>query len=49
MLKNREKREKQNLEGKVRGKDKEISHLKDHKQKLLVQINESKDKKGTRS
>jgi hypothetical protein len=45
MLKNQEERQKQNLEGKLQEKDKDISYLKNHNQKLLVQINKSKDKK----
>jgi hypothetical protein len=44
MLKNQE-RQKQNLEGKLLEKDKDISYLKKHNQKLLVQINEAKYKK----
>jgi hypothetical protein len=44
MLKNQEERQKQNLEGKLLEKDKDISYLKNHNQKLLVQINEAKDR-----
>jgi hypothetical protein len=45
MLKNQEERQKQNLEGKLLEKHKDISYLKKHNQKLLVQINKEKDKK----
>jgi hypothetical protein len=45
MLKKQEERQNQNLEGKLQEKDKDISYLKDHNQNLLVQLNESKDKK----
>jgi len=45
MLKNQKERQKQNLEGKLLEKDKDISYVKNHNQNLLVQINESKHKK----
>jgi hypothetical protein len=43
--KKQEERQNQNLEGKLQEKHKDISYLKDHNQNLLVQLNESKDKK----
>jgi hypothetical protein len=45
MLKNQKEGQKLNLEGKLLEKDKDISYLKIHNQNLLVQINETKDKK----